>query len=203
MKALAGERHQVDFANLRRDFPIFERKVHGKPLIYLDSTATTQKPRAVLEALDRYYRTYNANIHRGVYRIAEEATEAYEAVRSQVARLLHARSAREIVFTRGATEAVNLVSNSWGRSTSCMQALSTISSEYCTRRCFAATLRAQARNNPSDSFMMFALWMATTLRRFSRLTRSNVNSAMRREARAVITLTLSTTPGATSCSIPA
>ena len=113
-KTLASERH-VDFAALRREFPIFERKVHGKPLIYLDSTATTQKPLAVLEALDRYYRTYNANIHRGVYLIAEEATQAYEDAREKVARFLNARSSKEIVFTRGTTESVNLVSHAWGR----------------------------------------------------------------------------------------
>jgi len=115
VKAEAVER-VVDFAALRRDFPILERKVYGKPLIYLDNTATTQKPLAVLHALDDYYRRYNANIHRGVYKIAEEATEAYEAARGKVARLLNARSDREIVFTRGTTESVNLVAHSWGRS---------------------------------------------------------------------------------------
>jgi len=115
VKAEAVER-VVDFSALRKDFPILERKVYGKPLIYLDNTATTQKPLAVLHALDDYYRRYNANIHRGVYKIAEEATEAYEAARGKVARLLNARSDREIVFTRGTTESVNLVANSWGRS---------------------------------------------------------------------------------------
>ena len=105
----------MDFAAIRKDFPIFGQKAHGKPLIYLDSTATTQKPVAVLEALDHYYRTYNANIHRGVYAIAEEATTRYEEVRGKVARLLNARSSHEIVFTRGTTESINLVSNAWGR----------------------------------------------------------------------------------------
>ena len=114
VKALAPER-RVDFAAIRKDFPIFERKISGKPLIYLDSTATTQKPVAVLDALDHYYRTYNANIHRGVYRIAEEATAAYEEARGKVARFLHARSDQEIVFTRGTTESVNLVAYAWGR----------------------------------------------------------------------------------------
>jgi len=114
MKALAPER-RVDFAAIRRDFPIFEQKAHGKPLIYLDSTATTQKPRVVLETLDRYYRTINSNIHRGVYAIAEEATGQYEAVRGKIARLVNARSAHEIVFTRGTTESINLVANAWGR----------------------------------------------------------------------------------------
>ena len=114
MRAVAPER-RVDFAAIRKDFPIFERQINGKPLIYLDSTATTQKPVAVLQALDHFYRTYNANIHRGVYRIAEEATEAYEAARGKVARFLNARSQQEIVFTRGTTESVNLVAYAWGR----------------------------------------------------------------------------------------
>ena len=114
MKTIAPER-RVDFAAIRADFPIFLQKVHGKPLIYLDSTATTQKPRQVLEAQDHYYRTYNANIHRGVYQIAEEATARYEEARGKVARLVNARSTREIIFTRGTTESVNLVAYSWGR----------------------------------------------------------------------------------------
>jgi cysteine desulfurase/selenocysteine lyase len=111
MKTLAP----VDFAAIRRQFPIFDRKIHGHPLIYLDSTATTQKPMAVLDALERYYRTYNANIHRGVYVIGEEATQAYEDARGKVAKFLNAASHREIVFTRGTTESVNLVAHGWGR----------------------------------------------------------------------------------------
>jgi len=114
VKVLAPE-HHLDFGAIRKDFPIFQQKAHGKPLVYLDSTATTQKPIAVIEALVHYYRTYNANIHRGVYAIAEEATARYEQVREKVARVLGARSPREIVFTRGTTESVNLVSNAWGR----------------------------------------------------------------------------------------
>jgi cysteine desulfurase/selenocysteine lyase len=114
VKTLAPER-RVNFAAIRNDFPIFQQKIHGKPLIYLDSTATTQKPVQVLQALDHYYRTFNANIHRGVYTIAEEATARYEEVRGRLARLLNARSTHEIVFTRGTTEALNLVAYSWGR----------------------------------------------------------------------------------------
>ena len=114
MKTITPER-RVDFAAIRADFPIFQQKVHGKPLIYLDSTATTQKPRQVLEAQDHYYRTYNANIHRGVYQIAEEATARYEEARGKVARHINARSTREVVFTRGTTESVNLVAYAWGR----------------------------------------------------------------------------------------
>jgi cysteine desulfurase/selenocysteine lyase len=111
MKTLAP----VDFAAIRKQFPIFDRKIHGHPLVYLDSTATTQKPVAVLDALERYYRTYNANIHRGVYVIGEEATQAYEDARGKVAKFLNAASPREIVFTRGTTESVNLVAHGWGR----------------------------------------------------------------------------------------
>ena len=114
MKTLDPVKH-VDFAAIRKDFPIFEQKMHGKPLLYMDSTATTQKPVQVLDALEHYYRTYNANIHRGVYAIAEEATTRYEAVREKVARCLHARSHHEIVFTRGTTESINLVAYSYGR----------------------------------------------------------------------------------------
>ncbi|HZI89731.1 MAG TPA: aminotransferase class V-fold PLP-dependent enzyme, partial [Candidatus Polarisedimenticolia bacterium] len=113
-KTLAPEL-PVNFAAIRKDFPIFQQKAHGKPLIYLDSTATTQKPVQVLDALEHYYRTYNANIHRGVYAIAEEATTRYEEVRGKIARLVNARSPHEIVFTRGTTESINLVSNTWGR----------------------------------------------------------------------------------------
>ena len=113
MKAVAPER-RLDPALLRKDFPILERAIFGKPLAYLDNTATTQKPVQVLQSLETYYRTYNANVHRGVYTIAEEATEAYEAARAKVARFVGA-SAREIVFTRGTTESINLVSNAWGR----------------------------------------------------------------------------------------
>ena len=113
MKAVAPER-RLDPVLLRKDFPILERKIFGKPLAYLDNTATTQKPVQVLDALESYYRNYNANVHRGVYTIAEEATRAYEAARGTVARFVGATS-REIVFTRGTTESINLVSNAWGR----------------------------------------------------------------------------------------
>lgn len=104
-----------DVAQVRRDFPILERKVHGRPLVYLDSAATSQKPRAVIEALTRYYSETNANIHRGIHALAEEATAAYERTRQRVARFIGARNARSVVFTRNATEAVNLVAHAWGR----------------------------------------------------------------------------------------
>ena len=114
MKTVAPER-RLDTALIRKDFPILNREVYGKRLVYLDNTSTTQKPVQVLRAVDDYYRTYNANVHRGIYQLAEEATEAYEAARVTVARFLNARSSKEIVFTRGTTESINLVSNSWGR----------------------------------------------------------------------------------------
>ena len=104
-----------DWARIRDDFPILRRTVHGHPLCYLDSTATTQKPEAVLAAMDDYYRTTNANVHRGVYQMSEEATTRYEGARARVAAFLNARSSREIIFTRNATEAINLVAATWGR----------------------------------------------------------------------------------------
>ena len=100
---------------IRQDFPILDRRVHGKPLVYLDNAATSQKPRQVTDALRHFYATSNANIHRGIHTLAEEATAAYEAVREQTARFINAPSARSIVFTRNATEAINLFANGWGR----------------------------------------------------------------------------------------
>ena len=106
----------LDIRRIRQDFPILNRKVHDKPLVYLDNAATTQKPRQVIDALVNYYTRYNANIHRGLHVLAEEATAAYEAVREHTARFINARSSRSIVFTRNATEAINLFANAWGRS---------------------------------------------------------------------------------------
>ncbi len=105
----------LDVQRIRRDFPILDRKVHDKPLVYLDNAATTQKPRQVIEALVNYYSRYNANIHRGLHALAEEATAAYEAAREHTARFIGAPAAKEIVFTRNATEAINLVAHAWGR----------------------------------------------------------------------------------------
>ena len=101
---------------IRKDFPILDQEVHpGKPLVYLDSTATTQKPVSVLDSMDDYYRKSNANIHRGVYTIAEEATALYEGAREKVANFIGAQKSREVIFTRNATESINLVAYSWGR----------------------------------------------------------------------------------------
>jgi cysteine desulfurase/selenocysteine lyase len=108
-------RGPLDPAALRADFPILGTTVHGRPLVYLDSAATSQKPTVVIEAMDRFYREYNANVHRGIYEIGERATAAYEAARASVARFIQAPDAHEIVFTRNATEAINLVANTWGR----------------------------------------------------------------------------------------
>jgi cysteine desulfurase/selenocysteine lyase len=105
----------LDGTAVKADFPLLARQVHGKPIVYLDSAATSQKPSVVLEAMDRYYETINANVHRGVYAIAEEATNALEATRGKVRRFVNARSDAEIVFTKNATESLNLVVQSWGR----------------------------------------------------------------------------------------
>ncbi len=106
----------LDLARIRADFPILAREVRpGVPLVYLDSTATSQKPLSVLEAMDTYYRRSNANVHRGIHALAEEATALYEGARGRVAKFIRARSTREIIFTRNTTEAINLVAYSWGR----------------------------------------------------------------------------------------
>jgi cysteine desulfurase / selenocysteine lyase len=104
-----------DVEAVRRDFPILERRIHGLPLAYLDSAATTQKPRVVIDALTSFYECSNANVHRGVHTLGEEATEAFEGTRAHLARFLGAGRPEEIVFTRGTTEAINLVASAWGR----------------------------------------------------------------------------------------
>jgi cysteine desulfurase/selenocysteine lyase len=104
-----------DVARVRADFPILRRDVRGCPLVYLDNAATTQKPQPVLDALARYYTEINANVHRGVHQLSELATEAYEGAREKVRAFLNARSPREIIFTRNATESINLVAHAFGR----------------------------------------------------------------------------------------
>ncbi len=99
---------------IRKDFPILARQVHGKPLIYLDSTASSQKPTSVIETMSQYYESYNANVHRGVYEISEEATAAMEKARVKIARFINARQSKQIIFTRNTTESINLVAYSWG-----------------------------------------------------------------------------------------
>ncbi|MBO4282502.1 MAG: cysteine desulfurase [Bacteroidales bacterium] len=101
---------------VREAFPLLQRQVHGKPLAYFDNAATTQKPQAVLDAVDNYYRQTNSNVHRGVHALSQEATEAYEQARKTVQNFLHAAHSHEIIFTRGTTEAVNLVAQGFGKS---------------------------------------------------------------------------------------
>jgi cysteine desulfurase/selenocysteine lyase len=107
---------RLDSARVRKDFPILQQTVHGKPLVFLDSAASAQKPQQVIDAASRFYATDYANIHRGVYELSERATAAFEAVREKTRAFLNAASTREIVFVRGTTEAINLVAASYGRS---------------------------------------------------------------------------------------
>jgi cysteine desulfurase/selenocysteine lyase len=104
----------VNWKALRADFPILDQEVNGHPLIYFDNAATSQKPSAVIEALDNYYEHDNANVHRGIHELSNRATAAFEAARARAAKFLNARSADEIIFTRGTTEGINLVATSWG-----------------------------------------------------------------------------------------
>jgi cysteine desulfurase/selenocysteine lyase len=105
----------LNVTKLRADFPILKRKIGGKPLVYLDSAATSQKPKAVINAISRYYRVYNANVHRGIYRLSEEATIAFEQSREKYTRFIGAKTPKEIIFVRNTTEAINLVAFSWAR----------------------------------------------------------------------------------------
>jgi cysteine desulfurase/selenocysteine lyase len=114
--ATATPHDPLDVERVKKDFPILERVVRGRRLVYLDSANTSQKPRAVLDAIDRYYEQSNANVHRGTYLIAEEATAALEGARAKVARFIGAGADREVVFAKNATEALNLVAKAWGRS---------------------------------------------------------------------------------------
>ena len=114
MNVSAPQASAVDWLARRADFPILDQQVRGQPLIYFDNAATTQKPRAVLEALRNYYEHNNANVHRGLHELSSRATEAYEGSRKRVAQYLGAASADEIVFTRGTTESINLVAQAWG-----------------------------------------------------------------------------------------
>jgi len=107
---------KFDVTRIREDFPILKEKVHGKPLVYFDNSATSQKPQVVIDALNHYYSAENANIHRGVHYLSEQATTAYESARGKVRQFLNARADKEIIFVRGTTEAINLVAQSYGRS---------------------------------------------------------------------------------------
>ena len=105
-----------DLNHLRKEFPLLRRRVDGKPLVYLDSAATSQKPAAVLDAIRRFYETSNANVHRSIHTVGEEATALYEGARDRVARFIGAPHREGVIFTRGTTEAINLVAAGWGRS---------------------------------------------------------------------------------------
>ena len=106
----------LDNASIRRDFPILRQRVHGRPLVYLDNAATTQKPQVVIDRVTQYYAEENANVHRGVHWLSDRATNAFEEARATVGRFLNASESREIVFVRGTTEAINLVAATFGRS---------------------------------------------------------------------------------------
>src|SRR4051812_16944229 len=109
------KKKMIDWSALRADFPVLDQNVHGHPLIYFDNAATSQKPRVVLEALRHYYEHDNANVHRGIHELSNRATTAFEAARARAAAFVNARSADEIIFTRGTTESINLVAAAWGQ----------------------------------------------------------------------------------------
>ncbi|MDT8438569.1 MAG: cysteine desulfurase [Wenzhouxiangellaceae bacterium] len=117
MSALASQASapELDVRALRKEFPILKREVHGKPLVYLDSAASAQRPQCVIDAVTGFYRDYNANVHRGVHQLSVEASERFEQARSSARGWINAASEREIIFTRGATEAINLVAQAWAR----------------------------------------------------------------------------------------
>ncbi|MCI0662340.1 MAG: cysteine desulfurase [Acidobacteria bacterium] len=108
-------RNNFDVQRIRNDFPILKQEIHGRPLVYLDSAATTQKPQVVIEAINRYYTEQNANVHRGVYYLSQLATREYEEARVKIRRLINAGETHEIIFTRSTTEGINLVAHSYGR----------------------------------------------------------------------------------------
>jgi cysteine desulfurase/selenocysteine lyase len=115
--AVAGGSTALDVASIRRDFPVLERTVHGLPLSYLDNAASSQRPRAVIDAISHYYENSHANVHRGVHTLSQEATDLFEGAREKVRRFINAKSTTEIIFVRGTTEAINLVAQSYGRPT--------------------------------------------------------------------------------------
>src|SRR5690554_1012102 len=115
-EAAVDTRHTFDAEQVRQDFPILHQQVHGKPLVYLDNAATTQKPEAVIQAIVDYYRNDNSNVHRGAHALAERSTEKFENAQVKVAQLINAAEAREVIWTRGTSESINLVAASWGKS---------------------------------------------------------------------------------------
>ncbi len=114
MKSVALQT-ELDVERIRADFPILHQTVHGKPLVFLDSAASSQKPIPVIEMMNEYYRTTHANVHRGIYQLSEQATALYEEARRKIAAFIGAASPKEIIFTRNTTEAINLVAYAWAR----------------------------------------------------------------------------------------
>src|SRR3954471_3938054 len=106
-----------DVERIREDFPVLKQRIHGKPLVYLHNAATSQKPQSVIDAIRKFYEVACANLHRGVHELSQRSTAAYEETRAKAKRFLNARSIQEIVFLRGTTEAINLVTQTWGRTT--------------------------------------------------------------------------------------
>ena len=115
MTETATIKNKLDLFSIRQQFPILNREVKGKPLVYFDNAATSQKPQAVIDALVNYYTEYNANVHRGIHTLAEEATLAMENTRDAVQQFINSESREQIIFTRGTTEGINLVAYTWGR----------------------------------------------------------------------------------------
>src|SRR5690242_20696870 len=113
--SVSGTRRSFDVQNIRKEFPILHQLINGKPLVYLDNAATSQKPRAVIDAIVRYYERDNANIHRGVHYLSQRATEEFEKARKVVQSFINAAEPREVIFVRSATEAINLVAQTYGR----------------------------------------------------------------------------------------
>src|SRR5688572_2655750 len=112
----SGRQAMYNVEDVRKDFPILQRQVHGKPLVYFDNASTTQKPQQVIDSLVHYYETTNANVHRGVHTLSEEATDAYEEARKKVARFIKTPDGDEsVIFVRNTTEGINLVASAWGR----------------------------------------------------------------------------------------
>ncbi len=115
LSTLSKEKRSFNVEEIRKDFPILEQQVNGYPLVYLDNAATTQKPNAVIDAISRYYRTINANVHRGAHSLSDAATQEFEAARSTLANFVNSPAPEQIIWTRGTTEAINLIAHCWGR----------------------------------------------------------------------------------------
>src|SRR4051812_29721569 len=115
METIARNTVTINIKKIRRDFPILSRQINGKPLIYFDSAATAQKPKAVIDAIANYYTDQNANVHRGVHKLSQDITTAYENARITIQKHLNAKHSNEIIFTKGTTESINLIADTYGR----------------------------------------------------------------------------------------